>query len=109
PLAPSAIRDDIPANLDSLVQNLLATDVAPPTAAKLAEELAHIVAEPDTGALSLVTERKPDDAGEREKPRTSGAATGPRRLLLGAGALVGLAVIGLIAALIVIPSDSGGE
>lgn len=109
PLAPSAIRDDVPANLDALVQNLLATDVAPPTAAKLAEELGDIVAEPDDGALSLVTEKQP--AASREEPEEPAEAgpTGPRRLMLGAGALLGLAVIGLIAALIVIPSDSGDE
>ncbi|HZE38007.1 MAG TPA: protein kinase family protein [Stackebrandtia sp.] len=102
PLSLKEIRPEVPARVDRLVTRLLSAAEAPPTAAELADELAHLSVGPDTSALALVV---PDEeAPQALPPRIAG-----KRLAYGAAALVGLALIGLIATLILIPSTGGTD
>lgn len=103
PVPVSQLRDDIPERLDILIGDLLSDRTAPPTAAELAAELDRQSQHRDESALALVS---PDpDRAEKALP----AKAISKRLAFGTGALVGLALLGLLAALILIPSDSGGS
>lgn len=104
PVAVSQLRDDIPERLDLLIRDLLSAQTAPPTAAELAEELGRQAQMRDeSSALALVT---PDP--DRAEPSLPAKAVS-RRLAIGTGALVGLALLGLLAAMILIPGDTGGD
>ncbi|CAM3509019.1 protein kinase family protein [Stackebrandtia soli] len=102
PVAPDLLREDVPPRLNTLVMDLIAPNAQVPPAAELAAELSEVLAEEDgTGALALVTPPSDSPAPKPLSPRVAG-----RRLALGAAALVGLAVVGLLAALILIPPSS---
>ncbi|MFD0557937.1 serine/threonine protein kinase [Stackebrandtia endophytica] len=104
PVPISQLRDDVPERLATLITDLLSAQTAPPTAAELSEELSRQTRQrDDTGALALVT---PDP--ENVKPPMPAKAVG-RRLAIGAGALVGLAILGLLAAMILIPADTPAD
>ena len=105
PLSPSQARPDVPRRLDKLVVDLLSAQVAPPTAEQLAEELSY-VSSPDTGALALVT---PDDDPDEPARPALPVGGAKRRIAIGAAALCALAVIGLVLALVVIPSDDATD
>ncbi|WP_158645567.1 protein kinase family protein [Stackebrandtia albiflava] len=101
PLPVSQVRDDVPERLDTLVSELLSAQIAPPSAADLSTELSRLarIADDSTGALALVTP-DPDRPQPPLPPRSM-----RKRLLVGAGALVGLAIAGLIAAMVLIPGE----
>lgn len=103
PIPPDQVRPDVPHRLNKLIVDLLSAQVAPPTAAELADELSYVSRGSDTGALALVT---PDSDDEDKPVPVLPPKVAKRRLAIGAGALIGLAVLGLLAALILIPSDS---
>ncbi|HIW63534.1 MAG TPA: protein kinase family protein [Candidatus Stackebrandtia excrementipullorum] len=105
PVAVSQLRDDIPERLDILVRDLLSAQTAPPTAAELTDELGRQAQmREESSALALVA---PDSADA--EPSLPAKAVG-RRLAIGTGALVGLALLGLLAAIILIPGEpSSGD
>ncbi|MGH8880277.1 MAG: protein kinase family protein, partial [Stackebrandtia sp.] len=109
PLPPIEVRGtDVPDRLNRLIVDLMSAQVAPPTSAELAEELSYVSRVSDTGALALVTPDHHQDGEDPEPPaRVLPPKVAKRRLAIGASALIGLAVVGLLAALIVIPSDDG--
>lgn len=101
PVEPSQLRDDVPERVNRMILALLEPSQAPPTAAELADELDHLNLGPDTGALAIV------QTGEIEAvERTLPPHMVKKRLLFGGAALAGLALLGLVIALIVIPSGN---
>lgn len=101
PLEPRQLREDVPERVNRLVCSLLEPSQAPPTAAELSDELDHLSFGPDTGALAIV------QTGEIEAvERTLPPHLVKKRLLFGGAALAGLALLGLVIALIVIPSGN---
>ncbi|GAA0810622.1 protein kinase family protein [Spirilliplanes yamanashiensis] len=88
--APRQARAGIPAYLDDLTMDLLDKRIAAPETAVLAAELARLDSqdeyEADAGPLRFVT----GGGGDGESPRAA------RKIVLGIGALLVIAVIGLI-------------
>ncbi|ADD46050.1 serine/threonine protein kinase [Stackebrandtia nassauensis DSM 44728] len=107
PMEPKELRDDVPDRVNRLVCSLLEPSQAPPTAAELADELDHLSFGPDTGTLAIV---QTGEIAAVERERVLPPHVVKKRLLFGGAALAGLALLGLIIALIVIPSgDTPGD
>ncbi|MGH8876966.1 MAG: protein kinase family protein [Stackebrandtia sp.] len=104
PVELKELRDDVPERVNRLVVSLLSPSQAPPSAEQLADELDHLTFGPDTGALAIV-QTSEIEARERTLP----PHVVRKRLMFGGAALVGLALIGLLIALIVIPSNGASD
>src|SRR6266508_2652542 len=94
PVAPRQVRNGVPAQLDELISDLLAEDLAPPSAEQLAVELSRFTGEsrreyPDRSLDFEAFEAA--DAGEPSRPAG-------RKIAIGVVGLLVIAAAGMIAA-----------
>jgi hypothetical protein len=95
-VAPGQVRDDVPAAVDDFTMSLLDLDTDPPGAEAVVAELAVLSEAVDTheeGSLGFAA----FDAAAAA-PGAAGPRQGGRRIAMGIGALLALALVGTIAA-----------
>lgn len=106
--SPRQIRAGIPEHLDNLAMDLLDRRLAVPPAEVLTGEFARLDAAPE---MPYYTEPAESDTGPvrlRAGDRTSAPAPSGRKIVLGVGALLVIAVLGLIVGLQVLTGDPDG-